>query len=257
MTSAYYNEYDAFAADWLEALIEDGLIAPGVVDRRSIEDVEPGDLDGFVQCHFFAGIGGWSYALRLAGWPDDRPVWTGSCPCQPFSVAGKRVRFDDDRHLWPIWRGLMLCANPDVVLGEQVADKAWRKQVTSDFESMEYHVDGRVCRASGVGAPHRRSRFYFAANALGARMEGLVTGGSAGEAGPWGWCGEADLQALGNAPFEPGDRWPQPMLRGVDDGLPTGMAAMRRQTIHGFGNAIVPQVAAKFVKAFMESTSDE
>ena len=30
-------------------------------------------------------------ALRAAGWRDDRPVWTGSCPCQPFSAAGKQV----------------------------------------------------------------------------------------------------------------------------------------------------------------------
>lgn len=86
--AAYYNEIDPYAAQWLRNLIEAGLIAPGVVDERSIEDVEPRDLVGFTQCHFFAGLGGWSYALRNAGWPDSRPVWTGSCPCQPFSAAG-------------------------------------------------------------------------------------------------------------------------------------------------------------------------
>jgi len=89
--TAYYNEIDPFAAEWLRQLIKDGLIADGEVDERSIEDVTPNELAGFTQCHFFAGIGGWSYALRLAGWPDDQPVWTGSCPCQPFSTAGKGV----------------------------------------------------------------------------------------------------------------------------------------------------------------------
>jgi DNA (cytosine-5)-methyltransferase 1 len=64
-------------------------------------------LRGFTQCHFFAGIGVWSYALRLAGWPDDRPVWTGSCPCQPFSAAGKGAGFADERHLWPAWHHLI------------------------------------------------------------------------------------------------------------------------------------------------------
>lgn len=86
--TAYYNEIDPFAAAWLRRLIARGLIAPGDVDTRSITDVRADDLVSYVQCHFFAGIGGWSLALRLAGWPDDRPVWTGSCPCQPFSGAG-------------------------------------------------------------------------------------------------------------------------------------------------------------------------
>ena len=85
--SAYYNEIDPFAAQWLRELIKAGHIALGEVDTRSIENVAADDLAGFTQCHFFAGIGTWSYALRCAGWPDDRPVWTGSCPCQPFSSA--------------------------------------------------------------------------------------------------------------------------------------------------------------------------
>lgn len=96
--TAYYNEIDPFAANWLRNLSDAGLIAKGVVDERSIVDVTPADLVGFTQCHFFAGIGGWSYALRLAGWPDEREVWTGSCPCQPFSTAGAReTRFALDR----------------------------------------------------------------------------------------------------------------------------------------------------------------
>jgi DNA (cytosine-5)-methyltransferase 1 len=112
MKPAYYNEIDKYAAQWLRNLITAGHIAPGEVDERSILDVAPDDLRGFAQCHFFAGIGVWSYALRLAGWPDDRSVWTGSCPCQPFSVAGMGGGFDDERHLWPFWFHLIESRRP-------------------------------------------------------------------------------------------------------------------------------------------------
>lgn len=125
--SAYYNEHDPKAAAWLRELIADGLIADGEVDERSIEDVRPADLDGFTQHHFFAGIGGWSYALRLAGWPDDRPVCTGSCPCQPFSVAGEGAGVDDERHLWPAFRWLIAQRGFPVVFGEQVASGLGRQ----------------------------------------------------------------------------------------------------------------------------------
>ncbi len=69
--SHYYNENDKFAAKWLENLILCGLIPHGVVDMRSIADVKAEDLQNFTQCHFFAGIGGWPLAFRIAGWPDD------------------------------------------------------------------------------------------------------------------------------------------------------------------------------------------
>jgi DNA (cytosine-5)-methyltransferase 1 len=117
--AAYYNKFDPGAAAWLRELIAAGLIADGDVDERGIEDVVPTELAGYTQCHFFAGIGGWSYALRLAGWPDDTPVWTGSCPCQPFSAAGKGNGFDDERHLWPSFQWLIQQCLPAVVFGEQ------------------------------------------------------------------------------------------------------------------------------------------
>jgi site-specific DNA-cytosine methylase len=121
---AYYNEIDPYAAAWMRNLIGRGIIAPGDVDERSIEDVTGDDLKGYGQCHFFAGIGGWSVALRLAGWPDDRPVWTGSCPCQPFSAAGAGKAANDRRHLWPQWFRLIDACRPPIIFGEQVASAA-------------------------------------------------------------------------------------------------------------------------------------
>jgi len=118
--SSYYNENDPKIAAWLRCLIDNKVIPSGEVDERSIEDVRPNDLRGFRHCHFFAGIGGWAEALRLAEWPEDREVWTGSCPCQPFSAAGKRTGDADERHLWPAWFHLIEERRPAVVFGEQV-----------------------------------------------------------------------------------------------------------------------------------------
>lgn len=176
---AYYNEIDPKAAATLRQLIVAGLIAPGDVDERSIEDVTPSELAGYTQCHFFAGFGVWSYALRQAGWPDSRPVWTGSCPCQPFSAAGKAGGFDDERHLWPAFYHLISQLKPDVVVGEQVASKdglAWLDLVQADLEAAHYAAGAVDFCAAGVGAPHIRQRLYFAAvrldDAVRQRLEG-------------------------------------------------------------------------------------
>jgi DNA (cytosine-5)-methyltransferase 1 len=173
--AAYYNEIDPYAAQWLRNLIAAGHIAPGEVDERSIIDVRPDDLRGYTQCHFFAGIGVWSYALRRAGWPDDRHVWTGSCPCQPFSAAGKGAGFADERHLWPAWFHLIEQCRPPVLFGEQVASQdgyAWLDLVQTDMEAAGYAFGPVVLPAAGFGAPHGRHRIYFVADADSARLEG-------------------------------------------------------------------------------------
>lgn len=171
---AFYNEIDPRAAQWLRELIKQNLIAPGVVDERSIEDIKPSDLEGFTQVHFFAGIGGWSAALRQARWPDDRPVWTGSCPCQPFSAAGKRTGTSDERHLWPAFEWLISQCKPNTIFGEQVASKdglAWLDIVSTDLEGQGYAVaPGDICSA-GFGSPNIRQRLYWVADTDDARSQ--------------------------------------------------------------------------------------
>jgi DNA (cytosine-5)-methyltransferase 1 len=177
---AYYNENDAYAAQWLRNLIGKGLIAKGEVDERSILDVAPDDLRGYAQAHFFAGIGGWSLAARLAGWPDERPLWTGSAPCQPFSVAGKGQAQADERHLWPIFFELIRACRPAVLMGEQVAaavGKDWLDGVCSDLEGIGYACGATVVPACAVDAPHRRDRLWFVADSESA---GRKTWGSDG-----------------------------------------------------------------------------
>lgn len=167
--TAYYNEFDPYAAQWLRNLIKAGHIAPGYVDERSIIDVKPEDLTEFTQCHFFAGTGAWSLALRNAGWPDDKPVWTGSCPCQPFSVAGNQRGQLDERHLAPVWLNLIKERKPSILFGEQVAgaiSKNWLDDLFNELEAEGYACGAAVLPACSVGAPHIRQRLTFGAKRL-------------------------------------------------------------------------------------------
>lgn len=174
-----YNEFDPFAAEWLENLMAAGEIPAGAVDQRSIKELTGKDCGETL--HLFAGIGGWPLALKLAGWPDNLPVWTGSCPCQPFSAAGKRGGTADDRHLWPEMFRLILERRPAIVFGEQVASGdglAWLDGVFADLEGAGYTCGAADLCAAGVGAPHGRQRLYWMAHTI---ASGLRRKGHEGE----------------------------------------------------------------------------
>ena len=320
--TAYYNEFDPKAAAWLRELIKRGLIADGVVDERSILDVVADDLLGFTQCHFFAGIGGWSYALRLAGWQDDWPVWTGSPPCQPFSAAGQQKGQADDRHLAPHFAALVAAGRPPILFGEQVASSAvfgkvakragggageppewaWIDDLSDRLEAAHYAVGAADIPAAGVGAPHIRQRTFFGAVRLADASSAGLQGWGSAERGAFdsdghpasrsaaGGLADADQGERGRIADgegrladgatpgrKQGDREPQHggtgggsgadhggwdvadwlfcrdgRWRPVEPGtfpLAAGLPA-RLGRLRGYGNAIVPQVAARFISAF-------
>lgn len=257
--TAYYNEIDAYAAQWLRNLIAAGHIAPGDVDERSIVDVSADDLKGYTQCHFFAGIGGWSLAARLAGWPDGRELWTGSCPCQPFSLAGKVHKKGkgtaDARHLWPEFFRLIRAIRPSVVMGEQVPSaigQGWLDAVANDMAGAEYAFEAAVLSSAPITRNHDGSRLYFV-SALPAHRAGRA--GQGASVSPrrarqeWPRS-QADMQAVIDAPMQPGECHPQPIIRLDHDGLPASVVKARTR---GAGNAISPQVAAEVIGAFLES----
>lgn len=286
MAKAYYNEIDPYAAQWLRNLIDAGHIASGDVDTRSIVDVKASDLTGYAQCHFFAGIGVWSHALRQSGWSDSRSVWTGSCPCQPFSVAGNGEGTNDERHLWPIWFELIKQCRPDVVFGEQVESAikyGWLDLVQDDLEREDYILGVAGIPAAGVGAPHIRHRLYFVAQSSeverGGRRDGdtprysgqVQTEGrsASGElANPVesGWSGvsgsgetqEQRIAQCGTSGFwRPAD-WidcTDGKTRPVESGtFPLAYGASARVgRLRAYGNAIVPQVAQAFIEAYLET----
>jgi len=178
----YYNDNEPFSVKWLNELQNRGLIPTGRIDDRSIAEIKPEDTSP--TSHFFAGIGGWPLALQLAGWDPARPVWSGSAPCQPWSVAGAGTGFTDSRHLWPIWYGLIKECKPPVIFGEQTASKLgrqWLAGVRSDLEALGYAVGAADLCAAGVTAPHRRQRLYWVAYA--------------GHGGDRGWDGFRDSTA--------------------------------------------------------------
>ena len=323
-TSVLYNDTDPFVAAWLEGLIADGLLPPGVIDRRSITELEPDYVARFTQCHFFAGIGGWPYALQLAGW-GERPVWTGSCPCQPLSGAGKRSADADERHLWPAFHRLIAECAPPIVFGEQVASdlgREWFAGIRTDLEELGYACGAADLCAASVGAPHIRQRLYWVADRDSARHapiqrfgdqeflpdgkirepqfgpecsradaqrvadahgrqycdRDLQRGGQHGQQPQDGGTGQWLEHAVGDGlegPSKRGTRTIQPApwtasvallcadgkfrrvaaneaaeiehpLFPLVDGFPNRMGTLR-----GSGNAIVPQVAAAFVSAWL------
>lgn len=254
--TAYYNEIDPYAAQWLRNLIAENLIAPGDVDERDIRDIEPIDLAGYDQHHFFAGIGGWPSALRLAGWPDDKPVWTGSCPCQPFSAAGKRNGGADERHLWPAFFHLIEQWRPSVVFGEQVASKdgrEWLAGVRADLEALGYAIGAADLCAAGAGAPHIRQRLWWVADGLEhAARDGREQ--RRPESGGWGLaggCGESVWSDFDLIPCTDGKaRRVEPGIEPLAHGIPNRVGRLR-----AYGNAIVPQVAAEFIAAYLQETN--
>jgi DNA (cytosine-5)-methyltransferase 1 len=257
--AAWYNEIDPYAAQWLRNLIADGQIAPGDVDERSIADVQPGDVAGYDQCHFFAGIGGWSVALRLAGWNDERPVWTGSCPCQPFSAAGKRQGGADQRHLWPHWLRLIRECKPAILFGEQVEAAigwGWLDAVFADLEAEGYATGAAVLPACGVDSPHIRQRVWFVGDAS---SPGLPLRECRELQIPGRWSEGRTIEQPGRSFWSDCDWLPctDGKARPVEPGsFPLAHGVQRRAPkLRAYGNAIVPQVAAEFI-ASLGATHD-
>jgi DNA (cytosine-5)-methyltransferase 1 len=213
-------------------------VPPGDVDERSIEDVTPGDIKNYAQCHFFAGIGGWAIAMQIVGWETIGHIWTGSPPCQDASclaaVHGIQSGVDGPRTgMSLVWLELIKKRKPKIVVFENVP--GFEKNPGPFFDSLGqagYSISREKRTARSVGAPHIRRRLFAIAKRDGAR---------------WPLCRSDRSPETILRPWAapPGNVWRKDRAGNctMDDGVPGRMAKIR-----AFGNAIVPQVAADFIK---------
>jgi DNA (cytosine-5)-methyltransferase 1 len=262
----YFNEIDPFAAAWLRNLWPEASI-----DEKDIALVRPVDVLPNLRCHFFGGIGGWEYALQLAGWPGDRPVWTGSCPCQPFSNAGKRQGSADSRHLWPEFLRLIAECRPPTIFGEQVSSnlgREWFAGVCLDLEALGYVVGAADLPACSVGSPQIRRRIFWVGHAQDGGLAGRSGGpGDAEEelsaperaGGDAGFWSDFDVIPCRDGKSRRVESGSCPLAPGIPRGVGRGQSGLRRVAarnrvgrLRGYGNSIVPEPAAVFIRAFLD-----
>ena len=160
--SAWYNEIDPYAAQWLRNLIAAGMIAPGDVDEDQYERQNWTDTSNATSSPGSAS-GPRPAPRRMAGrQAADRP-----CPCQPFSQAAGEAASTTRGTSGPLVRPRRR-APPAVVLGEQVEaaiGRGWLDLVQTDLER-GLRRRGGVCllRAS---ARHLRHWLFFVAERIG------------------------------------------------------------------------------------------
>lgn len=212
-------------------------------------------------------------AQMAAGLLDPCPVWDDLCqfdarpwrgavdlvtagfPCQPFSVAGKRLGEADERWIWPDIARIVAECRPALVFLENVELTAFRRP-RADLADLGFRVLPALrVSASDVGAPHERDRWWVLAVA-DADRQGLAQrwspsgsgaenpvpehGGAAADAdhqrqlqpeGPeraqWGWAPDRGWWTT-----EPG-------VCGSDDDAPHRLDRLRM-----LGNGVVPLAAA-------------
>lgn len=203
--------------------------------------------------------------------------------CQPFSVAGKRQGAADDRYLWPHMLRAIRETAPRWVVGENVYGLVTQsrglvfERVCADLEDAGYEVGTVVIPACAVGAPHRRDRLWIIAHRADAGLEDMPQGADQADADRVA----ADAHGLrchefqssiqsgqtqersrprrhGFASISNWEGFPteSPICR-PDDGLSAGLdgitfPAWCRESIKGYGNAIVPQVAYRIFSAINE-----
>jgi DNA (cytosine-5)-methyltransferase 1 len=235
----------------------------------------------------FSGIGGFSLGLERAGmktiafceidkkaqlvlkkhWPEvpifedvsklkkedineQVDVICGGFPCQDISLAGRGEGLEGKRSgLWFEFHRLIKEIRPRYAIIENVSALRNRglDEVLRGLSEIGYDAEWHCIPASAVGAPHQRDRIWIIAHIGSARGERLVTSADIGKARQGGVRSEKDLLDIANSPFQSGDRWPTPLVRRMDDGIPNRVDRLKQ-----LGNAVVPQIPEIIGRRLME-----
>jgi len=187
-------------------------------------------------------------------------ILTGGFPCQPYSQAGKRLGKEDERHLFPEMLRAIQEIQPTYVVGENVRGITnWNgglvfEEVCAELENEGYEVIPFILPACAIGAPHRRDRVWFiAANTNSIRLNEC-------ECDNEEFTSQRGINALNdiNQSIQNFQNFPtESPICGGDDGLPTELDGItfskwRQESLKGYGNAIVPQVAYEIFKVIQQ-----
>jgi DNA (cytosine-5)-methyltransferase 1 len=130
--------------------------------------------------------------ITAIDWHDVEPVdvLVGGFPCQDISHAGKRAGITEETRsgLWFHFAHAVRVLRPRLVLAENVAAittlAGAHDAVLGELADLGFDAEWGVLRASDVGAPHQRARWFLAAwpaDSDGPRLEGRPEGpGGAG-----------------------------------------------------------------------------
>lgn len=190
-------------------------------------------------------------------------ILSGGFPCQPHSLAGKRLASGDERDLWGEMRRIICELRPRWVVAENVIGLLSSEHgrffagVLRDLSDLGYTVGWCVLSAAAVGALHRRERVAIVAHANRKPMEGLrCKNGIA-------FLRENDgsqsfrtqgipiserLPRFSPLVSEGNDQFIKPLITREDDGF---SGAMDRNK--ALGNAVVPQCFYLVFRAIREA----
>lgn len=134
----------------------------------------------------------------VADWtPAAADVWWASPPCQPDSIAGKRLGGDDPRDGWPmVWNAYdravvkprwVVCETVAGILRSTAAER-WER-IVAEFEDRFGAVEWRVLDAADYGVPQHRRRCILVVGPRTIEWPEVTHGPDA--ARPWVSMGEA------------------------------------------------------------------